>query len=70
MIAAGTAPKAENFAQFEPVMDVGGRIRALRFVFSPYQVGPYVEGTKTVEIPARVLLPVIKADYRALFIGG
>jgi len=70
MILDGTAPKAENFAQLEPVMDVGGRIRALRFVFPPYQVGPYVEGTRTVDIPARMLLPVMAAEYKALFIGG
>lgn len=70
MIDAGTAPKVENFAQFEPVMDVGGRIRALRFVFPPYQVGPYVDGTRTVDIPARVLLPLLAAEYKALFIGG
>ncbi|MEO6155663.1 MAG: hypothetical protein ABIP16_08045 [Thermomonas sp.] len=70
MIDDGTAPKPENFAQFEPVMDVGGRIRALRFVFPPYQVGPYVEGTRTAKIPARVLLPILAPEYKALFIGG
>ncbi len=70
MIDDGTAPKAENFAQFEPVMDVGGHIRALRFVFPPYQVGPYVDGTRTVDIPARVLLPIMAPDYKSLFIGG
>lgn len=70
MLDAGTAPKAENFAQFEPVMDVGGRIRALRFVFPPNQVGPYVDGTRSVDIPARVLLPILAPEYRALFVGG
>ena len=70
MINDGTAPKAGNFAQFEPVMDVGGRIRALRFVFPPYQVGPYVDGTRSVDIPARVLLPIMAAEYKVLFIGG
>lgn len=70
MINDGTAPKAGNFAQFEPVMDVSGRIRALRFVFPPYQVGPYVDGTRTVDIPARILLPVIAPEYKALFISG
>ncbi|MGV8923731.1 MAG: hypothetical protein ACOH1L_10365 [Thermomonas sp.] len=70
MIVDGTAPKAGNFAQFEPVMDVSGRIRALRFVFPPYQVGPYVDGTRTIDIPARVLLPIMAAEYKTLFIGG
>ncbi len=70
MIDEGTAPKAENFAQFEPVMDVSGRIRALRFVFPPYQVGPYSDGTRSVDIPAPVLLPLVAPEYKALFIGG
>lgn len=70
MIDDGTKPNAENFSQFEPVMDVGGRIRALRFVFPPYQVGPYVDGTRTVDIPARMLLPILAPEYKALFIGG
>ncbi len=70
MIDDGTAPKAGNFSEFEPVMDVSGRIRALRFVFPPYQVGPYVEGTRSVDIPARTLLPIMAPEYKPLFIGG
>ena len=70
MINDGTAPKAENFAHFEPVMDVSGRMRALRFVFPPYQVGPYVDGTRSVDVPARILLPIIAPEFKALFIGG
>jgi hypothetical protein len=70
MIDGGTRPDPANFAQFEPVMNAEGRIRAIRFVFPPYQVGPYVEGTRTVELPARALLPYVAADYRMLFQGG
>ena len=69
-IADGTAPDARNFAQFEPVVDADGRIRALRFVFPPYQVGPYADGTRTVDIPAATLLPVIAPEFRALFRRG
>ena len=69
-IADGTAPDARNFAHFEPVVDADGRIRALRFVFPPYQVGPYADGTRTVEIPAATLLPVIAPEFRPLFRGG
>ena len=67
MIDQGTTPDAANFAQFEPVMDAGGRIAALRFVFPPYQVGPYSDGTQTVDVPASVLLPHVAAGYRELF---
>ena len=67
MIDEGTAPEAGNFARFEPVMNADGSIRALRFVFPPYQVAPYVEGTRTVDVPAQVLLPLVADEYRALF---
>lgn len=70
MIDAGTGPDPANFAQFEPVLAADGRIAALRFVFPPYQVGPYADGTQTVDVPADVLLPHIAPAYRHLFVGG
>lgn len=70
MIADGTEPKATNFANFEPVLGPDGRITALRFVFPPYQVGPYSDGTQSVEVPAAVLLPHIAPADHALFAGG
>lgn len=70
MIEAGTEAKALSFAQFEPVVDTGGRLAALRFVFAPYQVGPYADGTQTVEVPAAVLLPHVAPAYRNLFQGA
>jgi hypothetical protein len=70
MIDEGTTPEPQNFAQFEPVLGADGRIKALRFVFPPYQVGPYADGVQTVEVPAAVLLPRIAPQYRGLFAGG
>ena len=70
MIDAGTTPDPRNFAQFEPVLDGEGRITALRFVFPPYQVGPYADGMQVVEVPAEVLLPMVAPAYRGLFAGG
>lgn len=70
MIDEGTGPDVDNFSQFEPVLAPDGRIAALRFVFPPYQVGPYADGTQTVDIPADVLLPSIAPAYRHLFVGG
>ena len=70
MIDEGTVPVASNFDQFEPVLDADGRIGALRFVFPPYQVGPYSAGVQSVEVPAAVLLPLVAAEYRSLFQGG
>ncbi|HEV8694057.1 MAG TPA: DUF3298 domain-containing protein [Lysobacter sp.] len=70
MIEDGTAPDPEHFSQFEPIVAADGKIRALRFVFAPYEVGPYSDGTQTVEVPATALLPYIAPAYRSLFQGG
>jgi hypothetical protein len=70
MIEEGTGPDVANFSQFEPVLAADGRIAALRFVFPPYQVGPYADGTQTVDVPADVLLPRVAPAYRSLFVGG
>lgn len=70
MIDEGSAPDAENFTEFEPVTGADGRLVALRFVFPPYQVGPYSDGVQTVEVPARILLPHVATEYRGLFSGG
>lgn len=68
MIDEGTAPDAGNFSQFQPVLDEAGQVSALRFVFPPYQVGPYSDGTQTVDVPAAVLLPHVAAGYKELFV--
>jgi hypothetical protein len=70
MIDDGTAPDPNHFSEFEPLVGTDGRIRALRFVFAPYQVGPYSDGTQTVEVSAAALLPHIAPAYRGLFEGG
>ena len=67
MIAEGTAPEPANFTRFEPLAAADGRIGALRFVFPPYQVGPYSDGVQTVEVPAAVLRPYLADDVRGLF---
>lgn len=70
MIDEGSEAAARNFAQFEPLVGPGGKLNGLRFVFPPYQVGPYADGTQTVDVPAEVLLPHVAPEYRALFVGG
>jgi hypothetical protein len=69
MIDEGTEAEAVNFDAFEPVPGDGAGLRALRFVFAPYQVGPYSDGVQTVEVPASVLLPHVAPAYRGLFAG-
>ena len=71
MIDEGTEPDPADFALFEPMASPGnGKLAGLRFVFAPYQVGPYSDGTQTVEVPADVLLPHIAPAYKPLFVGG
>lgn len=67
MIDEGTTPDPENFAQFEPMLDASGKLTGLRFVFAPYQVGPYADGIQTVEVPASVILPHVTPQHRELF---
>ena len=67
MIDEGTGPDVDNFSQFQPVVAADGQVTALRFVFPPYQVGPYSDGVQTVEVPAAVLRPYLADDVRGLF---
>ncbi|HEY0506020.1 MAG TPA: DUF3298 domain-containing protein [Lysobacter sp.] len=67
MIDDGTQPDPADFAMFEPMAAPDGRLAGLRFVFAPYQVGPYSDGTQTVEVPVDVLLPFVAPEYRTLF---
>lgn len=67
MIGEGTAPQEDNFSQYEVVMAPDGKIAAIRFVFPPYQVGPYSDGVQTLDVPASVLLPHVSPLYAGLF---
>ena len=52
------------------VMNADGSIRSLRFVFPPEQVAPYEDGAQSVEVPAKVLMPLVAPAYRPLFRAG
>ncbi len=67
MIDEGTEPDVENYREFQPLVDQQGVVTGIRFVFPPYQVGPYSDGTQTVDVPAAVLLPHIAPEYAGLF---
>jgi hypothetical protein len=70
MIDAGTEPAAASFAAFEPVLaPEGDKLMGLRFVFPPYQVGPYSDGVRTVEVPTQVLMPHLTPEYRGMFVA-
>lgn len=67
MIDAGTEPDSANFRQFQPLADAQGKVTALRFVFPPYQVGPYADGTQSVDVPIDVVRPYLAPEYAGLF---
>lgn len=67
MIAEGTEAQAGNFAQFVPVLNASGQIAALRFVFPPYQVGPYSDGTQTADVTTATLRAWVAPEYVHLF---
>jgi hypothetical protein len=71
MIDEGTEPTPASFAAFEPVLAPDGRkLMALRFVFPPYQVGPYIDGVRSVEVPTSVLAPMLAAEFRSMFVSA
>jgi hypothetical protein len=49
---------------------VAGKASGLSFYFSPYDVGPYVEGAYTALVSGAALKPYLKADKAALFEGA
>lgn len=55
-IETGAAPEKNNFQKFvvEPT--------AITFIFDPYQVAPYVAGTRKVTIPLSQLKSVLNSD--------
>jgi len=67
-INRGVGPDAENFKYFYPVASGDGRIAALKFIFPPYQVGPWADGSWTVDVPASILYPHVADEYRDLFV--
>lgn len=71
MIDEGTQPSAATFAAFEPIpapAPDGERLMGLRFVFPPYQVGPYVDGVRTVDVPTEILSPLLVPQLKPLFV--
>ncbi|HET6906070.1 MAG TPA: RsiV family protein [Rhodanobacteraceae bacterium] len=69
MIADGTAPTQQNFANF--IVRAGANpddpSPGLTLIFPPYQVAAYVYGTQTVDVPARVFAAYLEPRYQAAF---
>lgn len=61
--APDPAKFGRNFALIAPAKDDGG---GLEFYYSPYDVGPYVEGMYEVRVPAALVVPLLKPDAARL----
>lgn len=64
----GSAPKEENYDVFVFDGGPGGHASGVAVIFPQYQVAPYSQGPETVHVPAAVLRPLLKREYRALFV--
>jgi hypothetical protein len=69
MLNDGTKPTSVNYSVF--VVRAGPHRDApspgLELIFPPYQVAPYVEGTQTVKVPAKVFAQYLKPQYASDF---
>ncbi|MGI9535411.1 MAG: RsiV family protein [Thermodesulfobacteriota bacterium] len=68
-IMEGAGPNEKNFQIFTIVPHGHLKIKALRFVFPPYSVGPYYEGTYEVEVPSKIFYEQLVEKYKADFIN-
>jgi len=69
MLDEGSRPTADNYAQFTVRAGADGSAASpgLTLIFTPYQVAPYVYGTQTVDVPARVFAGFLKPAYEGDF---
>lgn len=54
-IDEGTQAGADWLGRFIPKLGADGRVEILTFIFPPYQVGPYADGTQAVDVPVAAL---------------
>ncbi len=66
-IDEGTMPGPEHLGLFVPLDDVDGRATKLSFIFPPYQVGSYADGSHAIEIEVTRIQPWLSPEWaRAL----
>lgn len=68
-IERGALPLSENFGIFVFVPNNDHtKIEGIKFIFPPYTVGPYSDGTYEVFVPAKAFLKFLKEDLRNSFV--
>jgi len=64
----GAGPDLKNYNIFVFVLDKNRRIEGLKFIFPPYQVGPYVEGEYEVTVPSTIFYNNLRSQYKNNFV--
>lgn len=68
-IDRGTEPEPSNLGLFVPHTNADGKVETLTFIFPPYQVGPYAEGTHGIDVPLGDLAEHLSPSWRAALLG-
>jgi len=66
-VAEGAWPEIKNYSIFVFVPDKENSIEGLKFIFPPYQIGPYVEGEYEVTVPTNIFYKNLKNQYKDIF---
>ena len=67
-VLEGAGPDEKNYQIFTIVPENNMKIKALKFVFPHYSVGPYYEGTYEVEVPSRIFYEQLADKYKTEFV--
>ena len=67
-LVEGAGPDLKNYNIFVFVPDGNSRIEGLKFIFPPYQVGPYVEGEYEVTVPSAIFYNNLRSQYKNNFV--
>ena len=67
-VVEGAGPDLKNYNIFVFVPDGNSKIEGLKFIFPPYQVGPYVEGEYEVTVPSAIFYNNLKSQYKNIFV--
>ena len=65
----GAGPDIKNYSIFEFVPGESDKAEAIKFIFPPYQVGPYVEGVYEVQVPVGIFAEYLKNNFKDSFVN-
>ena len=66
-VTEGAGPELKNYSVLLFIPNKDNKIKGLKFIFPPYQVGPYVEGEYEVDVPSGVFYKYLNNKYKDMF---